>query len=339
MSFFPAFKLTKKGEELLNKINGNLNETLVWTRGEVGSGTITNDDEIRFLTALKEKWGDAPISDIENVTVETGSFTRMELQFFNSGLTETKNLRELGLYAKGNDNIEVLMCYSNAYENYDPIPIPEDNPQAFIINVTHQIATGTKVTAEIPLYSFVTINKLEQALNKLKADIITVITGGKFGGLIQAEGEKKEGYTYIDGNIDEIMLCTETGDWVEPDLTKFKYFSNNYNSTQIEELRKISSSQIQDYGMKIEYDRIGNLCILTINSQTPNTTHGIIQLPQQMQPKYHRGGALTGAHSMGAGETYAGEMYVLPSGTFEFWVDWTGLDNLYTGQIVYIAAN
>jgi len=65
MSYFKGLKLTKLGETLLANINGNLNETLIFTSGEIGAGIINSDDEIRFLTTLKEKWKDLDIISIE----------------------------------------------------------------------------------------------------------------------------------------------------------------------------------------------------------------------------------------------------------------------------------
>lgn len=74
MSYFPSFKLTKLGEQLVNKINGNLSETLNIKRVEIGGGDISNVDEIRFLTSLKQKICDAKISNHEVVKGEEFTF-------------------------------------------------------------------------------------------------------------------------------------------------------------------------------------------------------------------------------------------------------------------------
>ena len=89
MSYFPGLKLTKLGEQLLAKVQGNLSETITFTRAELGSGEITTDDEIRFLTSLKAKWKDVTISDIKRVG-EDENQVQIELQFSNGDLEENK---------------------------------------------------------------------------------------------------------------------------------------------------------------------------------------------------------------------------------------------------------
>ena len=134
MSYFPGLKLTKAGEQLLAKVSGNLSETISFRKAELGSGTIKSDDEIRFLTALKEKWKDVNISDCKIVGNEQTQ-VQIELQFDNAGINTNKIFRELGIYAAANDGREVLFAYSNAKENFDYIPAAADNPQSFVINI------------------------------------------------------------------------------------------------------------------------------------------------------------------------------------------------------------
>ena len=44
-------------------------------------------------------------------------------------------LNEIGIYAAGKDDIEVLFAYTNALDRGEDLPIAKDNPQSFIINV------------------------------------------------------------------------------------------------------------------------------------------------------------------------------------------------------------
>ena len=87
MSYFKALKLTKKGEQLQAKVNGNLSETLVFTRAKLGAGTITSEDEIRFLTDIKEMWGTANVSSCK-IEGEDKNRVALELQFSNAELVE-----------------------------------------------------------------------------------------------------------------------------------------------------------------------------------------------------------------------------------------------------------
>lgn len=165
MSLFTGLKLTKQGEQLLAKVNGNLSETITFKRAELGSGTIISDNEIRFLTALKEKWRDVSISDCK-IVGEDKTQVQIELQFDNTNIVSNKILRELGLYAAANDGEEILFAYSNAYEKYDYIPPAVDNPQSFIVNILIMITSNTKVDAQIDLNSYVTLRKFNEELAK-----------------------------------------------------------------------------------------------------------------------------------------------------------------------------
>ena len=165
MSYFPGLKLTKAGEQLLAKVSGNLSETISFRKAELGSGTIKSDDEIRFLTALKEKWKDVNISDCKIVGDEQTQ-VQIELQFDNAGINTNKIFRELGIYAAANDGREVLFAYSNAKENFDYIPAATDNPQSFVINILITITSNTKVNAQIDLNSYVTLRKFNEELAK-----------------------------------------------------------------------------------------------------------------------------------------------------------------------------
>ena len=173
MSYFKGLKLTKLGETLLANINGNLNETLTFTSGEIGAGIINNDDEIRFLTTLKEKWKDLDIISIEKDEKDE-TIVKLELQFSNIDLKEAKIFREIGIYAKGNNGEPVLFAYSNAGENYDYIPLPQDNPQNFTIQINLKITSNSKIDAIINMAGFVTIGKMIEYLKNKLTQIPTI---------------------------------------------------------------------------------------------------------------------------------------------------------------------
>lgn len=163
MSYFPGLKLTKQGEQLLAKVNGNLSETISFKRAELGSGTINSDEEIRFLTGLKSKWKDVKISKVE-VVGKDKTQARVELQFDNAGVITNQIFREIGIYAAANDGQELLFAYSNAGENYDYIPAAANNPQSFVISILIAITSNTKVEATIDLNSYVTVDKFSKEM-------------------------------------------------------------------------------------------------------------------------------------------------------------------------------
>lgn len=273
MSYFSGLKLTKAGEQLLAKVNGNLNETINFKRAELGSGVINTDDEIRFLTTLKEKWKDVNISDCKIVGTDKTQ-VQIELQFDNTDISTNKIFRELGIYAAANDGAEVLFAYSNAKENFDYIPAVTDNPQSFVINILITITSNTKVDAQIDLNSYVTLRKLQEELdkklekgnvsteydtaekieNKIKTKlnqgnvpdvlnsaekIIKVLqgnTGIKFDEnllYLNDSGTKKKGYCYLDKLTDGIFECIQGTTTTVNNATYFKNFSNKENADRL----------------------------------------------------------------------------------------------------------
>ena len=197
MSYFKGLKLTKLGETLLANINGNLNETLTFTSGEIGAGIINSDDEIRFLTTLKEKWKDLDIISIEKDEKDE-TIVKLELQFSNIDLKEAKIFREIGIYAKGNNGEPVLFAYSNAGENYDYIPLPQDNPQNFTIQINLKITSNSKIDAIINMAGFVTIGKMIEYLKNKLTQISTIAElqtrkNLKVGDIVEVLGYYKAG--------------------------------------------------------------------------------------------------------------------------------------------------
>lgn len=180
MSYFPGLKLTKQGEQLLARVNGNLNETITFKRAELGSGTIVTDDEIRFLTKLKEKWKDVSISDCKVVGKENTQ-VQLELQFDNRDMKKEQIFREIGIYAAAKDGAEILFAYSNAKENYDFIPPTADNPQSFVINILIAITSNTKINAEIDLSSYVTIRNFNEKIAEINKELNKIASPTELG--------------------------------------------------------------------------------------------------------------------------------------------------------------
>ncbi len=166
MSYFPGMKLTKLGEQLLAKINGNSGESLFFKKAELGSGEINSDEEIRNLTSLKSKWKEVSVTEC-SVTGIDKTQIQIDLQFDNVGLTTNKIFREIGIYASGNDGREVLFAYSNAKANYDYIPSVSDSPQCFLVSVFLTITSNVNIEATVDLNSYITLEKFISTIKAL----------------------------------------------------------------------------------------------------------------------------------------------------------------------------
>lgn len=305
MSYFKALKLTKKGEQLQAKINGNLSETLVFTRAKIGSGTIASEDEIRFLTDIKETWGTANVSSCK-IEGEDNNRVALELQFSNATLTEDKIFREIGLFAKGNDNEEILYAYANAADKYDYIPLMKDSPHSFIIVISFIIASGTKIEANIDLNSYVSLKKFNEEMAKkanktdrasteeygltkygteegtsLEGNKFTQMTGKDYGGILNEPGVKSAGKTYFDKNTKKLYLCKNNNTDISANVNNYIAMDSNSLLERLENL-----STLKENKTKISFTPLSNVNLDNIKESgyyvSPSWGNNISGLPSEI---------------------------------------------------------
>lgn len=260
MSYFEGLKLTKKGEQLQAKINGSLSETLTFTKAKLGSGSITSNDEIRFLTDVKEVWGTANVTSCK-IQGDEKNIVAIELQFSNAELREDKIFREIGLYAQGNEGEEILYAYANAGDKYDYIPLMKDSPHSFIIVIYFNITSGSKVDAKIDLHSYVSLQEFNEGMNKkvnktdyasaeqygivkygtqestaLEGNKFTQMTGKDYGGILNIAGQKEAGKAYWDNNTKKLYICKNNNSDISPNVNNYVPFDSNSLLERLENL-------------------------------------------------------------------------------------------------------
>lgn len=262
MSYFEGLKLTKKGEQLQAKINGNLSETLTFTKAKLGSGSITSDAEIRFLTDVKEVWGTANVTSCK-IQGDEKNIVAIELQFSNAELREDKIFREIGLYAQGNEGEEILYAYANAGDKYDYIPLMKDSPHSFIIVIYFNITSGSKVDAKIDLHSYVSLQEFNEGMNKkvnktdyasaeqygivkygteestaLEGNKFTQMMGKDYGGILNEPGLKEVGKTYFDKNTKKLYLCKNNNSDISANINNYIAMDSHSILERLENLYK-----------------------------------------------------------------------------------------------------
>ena len=262
MSYFEGLKLTKKGEQLQAKINGNLSETLTFTKAKLGSGSITSNDEIRFLTDLKEEWGTANVTNCK-IQGDEKNIVAIEVQFSNAELREDKIFREVGLYAQGNEGEEILYAYANAGDKYDYIPLMKDSPHSFVLVFYFNITSGSKVDAKIDLHSYITHQEFNEGMSKkvnktdyasaeqygivkfgteegkaLEGNKIEEITGKTYGGVLNEVGLKEAGKTYFDKNTKKLYLCKNNNTDISANINNYIAMDSNSILERLENLQR-----------------------------------------------------------------------------------------------------
>ena len=283
MSYFEGLKLTKKGEQLQAKINGNLSETLTFTKAKLGSGSITSNDEIRFLTDVKEVWGTANVTSCK-IQGDEKNIVAIELQFSNAELREDKIFREIGLYAQGNEGEEILYAYANAGDKYDYIPLMKDSPHSFIIVIYFNITSGSKVDAKIDLHSYVSLQEFNEGMNKKvnKTDYAsaeqygivkygaeegTVLEGNKFtqmmgkdyGGILNEPGTKEVGKTYFDKNTKKLYLCKNTNTDISANINNYIAMDSHSILERLENLKRNAREILYAGGSPVPVGTSGKL--------------------------------------------------------------------------------
>ena len=268
MSYFEGLKLTKKGEQLQAKINGNLSETLTFTKAKLGSGSITSNDEIRFLTDVKEEWGTANVTSCK-IQGDEKNIVAIEVQFSNAELREDKIFREVGLYAQGNEGEEILYAYANAGDKYDYIPLMKDSPHSFVLVFYFNITSGSKVDAKIDLHSYITHQEFNEEMSKkvnktdyasaeqygivkygtqgntaLEGNKIEEITGKTYGGVLNEIGLKEAGKTYFDKNTKKLYLCKNNNTDVSANINNYIAMDSHSILERLENLIKVEVIQM-----------------------------------------------------------------------------------------------
>ena len=138
MSEFKTKSITTKGMELLSKALSG--DKLEFTRIEMGGGTFEGDiGEVERLVDVKQ---DLPITKL----------TRKGSQVTVSGVLKIEDVTsdyewtEVGVYAKGVDNKEVLYFYAHTTNSSF---ISRDSLSEKLINITMMVSNAKEVTATI----------------------------------------------------------------------------------------------------------------------------------------------------------------------------------------------
>lgn len=138
MSEFKTKSITTKGMELLSKALSG--EQLEFTRIEMGSGNFEGD--IGSVEALVEVRQSLPINKIARKGSQVTLSTSLKIE----AITTPFEWTEIGVYARGEDNVEVLYMYGHTTNSSY---ISKDSLNEKLINVTVLVASTTQVTAVI----------------------------------------------------------------------------------------------------------------------------------------------------------------------------------------------
>lgn len=144
MAKFANLTFTSQGTQML--VQAQNYHTLTFTCGKLGSGVLTDTDDISKFTDLKSPKMTLPI-----VSVDDSNEEKLVLTFdtSNTELEEGFVSREIGIFAKLDNGSEALYAYSNAGNNYDYIP-SKDTPSdenRLVVNLV--VSSSANISVQI----------------------------------------------------------------------------------------------------------------------------------------------------------------------------------------------
>jgi hypothetical protein len=230
MAKFNGFILTEKGRELLAK--GLSGETITFTKMAIGDGTSLTSERER--TALVNQITTLPIL---NINAKGNGTCEISALLTNKSVTTGFYIKELGIFAHGNDNVEILYAY-NISTSPDFVPPFSANNVVEIEYVdTIIVDQVANITAVIdPSITYITKKYADE--NYLVSSRLAEILGLQFGGNIQDIGNKIKGKFYYDSVTKFYYECIEDNNLTYNDSGKFRAISNKPISDKVEKLFK-----------------------------------------------------------------------------------------------------
>lgn len=237
MAKFKGFILTEKGRELLAK--GLAGETITFTKMAIGDGTTATSE--REMTALVNQITTLPLL---NVDTKGNGTCEINALLTNKSVTTGFYIRELGIFAHGNDNVEILYAY-NTSANADYLPPFSANNVVEIEYIDTIIVDQVEnITATIdPTVSYITKKYAEDNFLTLKDKM--KMLGLEFGGNIQDIGNKTKGKFYYDSVTKFYYECIEDNSLTYNDSGKFRPISNKPISDKVENLFSFGKNTIK----------------------------------------------------------------------------------------------
>ena len=280
MAKFKGFILTEKGRELLAK--GLAGETITFTKMAIGDGTTATSE--REMTALVNQITTLPLL---NVDTKGNGTCEINALLTNKSVTTGFYIRELGIFAHGNDNVEILYAY-NTSANADYLPPFSANNVVEIEYIDTIIVDQVEnITATIdPTISYITKKYAEDNFLTLKDKM--KMLGLEFGGNIQDIGNKTKGKFYYDSVTKFYYECIEDNSLTYNDSGKFRAISNKPISDKVENLSNVETYVIDPRLTVGLIYKIGNICILILDSNEVynGRSYGdvLFNIPEKFRP-------------------------------------------------------
>ena len=160
MAKYTGMVLTAQGKDLLARAIIS-QEVITFTKVEIGKGDLLPEDIQEELTALKDSF--KILSITSTAVLEEGSF-RVRVAFNNAGVTSDTYLKEIGIFARGEDGVEKLYSYCHT-DSPDLIPGEGSGVMERVEDLITYISNATTINAVIDESNiYATIQDLNEGL-------------------------------------------------------------------------------------------------------------------------------------------------------------------------------
>ena len=332
MAKFNGFILTEKGRELLAK--GLAGETITFTKMAIGDGTSLTSERER--TALVNQITTLPIL---NINAKGNGTCEISALLTNKSVTTGFYIKELGIFAHGNDNVEVLYAY-NISTNPDFVPPFSANNVVEIEYVdTIIVDQVANITAVIdPSITYITKKYADE--NYLVSSRLAEILGLQFGGNIQDIGNKTKGKFYYDSVTKFYYECIEDNSLTYNDSGKFRAISNKPISDKLEKLFKVEKQTVNIHNGTVTFVKQGNIVSAGILIQGDDVFYAdnqkLVDIPEKFLPiqEFYWLESSLASNSKG-GEKGATRIQINPTSINVWGAYIRGTQTILKGSIVY----
>ena len=332
MAKFNGFILTEKGRELLAK--GLSGETITFTKMAIGDGTSLTSERER--TALVNQITTLPIL---NINAKGNGTCEISALLTNKSVTTGFYIKELGIFAHGNDNVEILYAY-NISTSPDFVPPFSANNVVEIEYVdTIIVDQVANITAVIdPSITYITKKYADE--NYLVSSRLAEILGLQFGGNIQDIGNKTKGKFYYDSVTKFYYECIEDNSLTYNDSGKFRAISNKPISDKVENLFKIEKQVINIQNGTVTFVKQGNIVSAGILIQGADVFYPdnqkLVDIPEKFLPlqEFYWLESSLASNSKG-GKTGATRIQINPTSLNIWGAFIKGTSTILKGSIVY----
>ena len=283
MAIFKDTTITDNGRTLIANALGN-NKQITFTRMVTSSKVYSDTTDISKLINIDEIKQTVNMSRVS----QEGTKVRLNAIFTNASVNSAYKIETIGLYGKIDSGNEILYSVTRAAEA-DTMPATNGINLATVeIDLITEINNSNGATMVINPSTLATLSTLQDYI-KHEEKMNWMGTDG-YGGLLQDAGTKKVGIAYYDKANKQMVVPTVENTLTYFEGSKFIPISDYQNAKKLENLSNVESHLIDPRLTVGIIHKIGNICILTLDSNEVyngrNYGEVLFNIPDKFRPKF-----------------------------------------------------